>query len=561
VTNSEPANGASDIGTLPTFTWTGGDDPDSDGVTYSVFYGTSSSALTEEVDAGTNKTVQATVALQGNERYYWKVTAYSATFPQDSISSSTWNFTTFNNPPIVSLSSPADNTTKVPLSTTLSYSYSDSNGDNVTYTIYLGTNATLTDSDILATNITPTTYDISSLINATRYYWKVKATETAGFPAKSGESAVRSFYTINKLDWVGQLSYTCYRNEIKRIALLPLLDYINGHTINFSIINPNTEQIVNDTLIWHREWNNTTSKAISVIAEDTWSQDPKKDTANFVISVRTDGPAGMRFIPAANDTFIMGDDVSTYADAKPEHDVVLTANFWMDSTEVTIGEYKSTIASHYPLYRLPDWISTGMGHADDTVAYGISWYNAVLYCNALSLSQGKDTVYSYTGYVDTIGKDSCRLLGFQSDFSKNGYRLPTEAQREFACRAGTTWQWFWGSSSTGMGNYAWYGSNSAGVFHGTAKKMPNGFGLYDIVGNVSEHCDDWYESDYYTSSPVLNPMGPTSSSVMSKVLRGGHVNSFTSTDLTSYARRFDIPNSDVDWTFQFYGIRAVLPVE
>ena len=99
------------------------------------------------------------------------------------------------------------------------------------------------------------------------------------------------------------------------------------------------------------------------------------------------------------------------------------------------------------------------------------------------------------------------------------YRIPTEAQWEYSCRAGSTMKWCFGDSERQLEDYAWYKGNSGGTTHPVGQKKPNAWGLYDMHGNVWEWCSDWYGDRYYESSPASDPEGPSSAS--GRVFRGG----------------------------------------
>jgi formylglycine-generating enzyme required for sulfatase activity len=103
------------------------------------------------------------------------------------------------------------------------------------------------------------------------------------------------------------------------------------------------------------------------------------------------------------------------------------------------------------------------------------------------------------------------------------YRLPTEAQWEYACRAGGDGKWCFGSDEASLGEYAWYGEDwEKGATHPVATKQPNAWGLYDMHGNVWEWCADWFDDQYYDRSPLDNPLGPATGSF--RVFRGGSWN-------------------------------------
>jgi formylglycine-generating enzyme required for sulfatase activity len=121
---------------------------------------------------------------------------------------------------------------------------------------------------------------------------------------------------------------------------------------------------------------------------------------------------------------------------------------------------------------------------------GVSYYDAFEFCVRLYLQEAKH------------------------------YRLPTEAEWEYACRAGSTSKWGFGDLESELGNYAWYNSNSDQTTHPVGRKKPNAWGFHDMHGNVWEWCSDWYDSDYYyKASSVDDPTGPASGAL--RVIRGG----------------------------------------
>jgi formylglycine-generating enzyme required for sulfatase activity len=135
----------------------------------------------------------------------------------------------------------------------------------------------------------------------------------------------------------------------------------------------------------------------------------------------------------------------------------------------------------------------------------------------------------------------CRLA---TQHTRVQFRLPTEAEWEYACRAGSRTKWCFGSDQTGLGDYAWYSRNSGGHTHPVGRKKPNAWGLYDMHGNVSEFVADWYGDDYYAKSQREDPTGPKAGS--RRILRGGAWSSYerfacrsARRIVTGLRRRFD----------------------
>jgi len=204
------------------------------------------------------------------------------------------------------------------------------------------------------------------------------------------------------------------------------------------------------------------------------------------------------FVRIKAGTFWMGssrDDIS-HNDDEILHRVTLTKDFYLMKHEVTQGDYRTL------MFKKPSKFSSC---GSNCPVEKVSWYDAVAYANALSDKEGLTRCYS--GSTDNIRWDK----------SCNGYRLPTEAEWEYAARAGQE-TWFAGSNSAD--EVAWYykgiKDNSGDTTHPVGQKKPNAWGLYDMSGNVYEWCWDWY-------GPYLrqfkDPTGPRSGEF--RVIRGG----------------------------------------
>jgi formylglycine-generating enzyme required for sulfatase activity len=284
---------------------------------------------------------------------------------------------------------------------------------------------------------------------------------------------------------------------------------------------------------------------------------------------------GMVKIMAKDYDFEMGqpdpgfgeDSLSKYE--QPVHTVGFTYDFWMDTTEVTQMEYDSIMKSAYADYLTSMNWDIKYGKGDRYPTYYIYWDNAALYCNARSKKEGLDTVYSYTEINAPTG-ELCELFNVSSDLSKNGYRMPTDAEWEYACRGGTATDFFWGKNydaypalaadTAEVNEYeiwrpvSWdLGENVAGFgTHQVGTLKPNAYGLYDISGNVSEHCHDYW-ADAYNYGPAVDPAGPATGEL--HVIRGGNWGN-SAVYLRSANRKFDA----ADYPFFFCGFRTVRPV-
>ena len=215
----------------------------------------------------------------------------------------------------------------------------------------------------------------------------------------------------------------------------------------------------------------------------------------------------LALIPAGE--FLMGstdEDKDALDNEKPQHRVRITRPFYLGVYEVSQQEYEMVMGWN------PSWFSTQGGGKDrmagqDTRRHpveSVSWNDAITFCNKLSEREGLRPYYR-SGVEEPSGGD--------------GYRLPTEAEWEYACRAEGTTRYIFGDNAASLGEFAWYDGNSGSNTHPVGQKRPNTFGLYDMHGNVWEWCWDGYEERYYANSPPDDPLGPSKS--VDRVLRGG----------------------------------------
>lgn len=196
----------------------------------------------------------------------------------------------------------------------------------------------------------------------------------------------------------------------------------------------------------------------------------------------------LRLIPAGE--FMMGspkNDEKQYVGYETQHRVKLSRPFYLGTTEVTQRQWTAVMETEP--WKGRDHVKEAADHA----ATYISWSNAVEFCRRLSKKEGKV------------------------------YRLPTEAEWEYACRAGTSTRYGFGNDESKLADYAWFYKNAADIdeffAHQVGRKRPNAWGLYDMHGNVGEWCGDWFGADYYDKSPGADPKGPATGS--ERIYRGG----------------------------------------
>jgi formylglycine-generating enzyme required for sulfatase activity len=247
--------------------------------------------------------------------------------------------------------------------------------------------------------------------------------------------------------------------------------------------------------------------------------------------VTTASGVPMIYVPAGE--FMMGSKKGN-PDEQPPHRVKLSA-FLLDQFEVT-HELMAKV-------ELPD-----PSHWQDNPKLPVEqirWRDAKQYCNERSLLENLTPCYDET------------RPGWPCDFSANGYRLPTEAEWEYACRAGTTGEYDFGAAGK-LKQYAWFAENSQRRTHPVGTKKPNRWGFYDLYGNVSEWCQDVYAADYYARSPVQDPTGPEASGARARrVLRGGNWKSTASMCRAAFRQGQMTGDTDACFATDFCGFRCV----
>jgi acetoin utilization deacetylase AcuC-like enzyme/formylglycine-generating enzyme required for sulfatase activity len=215
-------------------------------------------------------------------------------------------------------------------------------------------------------------------------------------------------------------------------------------------------------------------------------------------------PSGLEMVVIPGGWFEMGN--ADMPDEAPVHKVWVSS-FWMDRCEVPqkqFRKYQISDPSHFK--------------GENQPLERINWTDAAIYCNERSMAEGLQPCYDEQSW--------------ECNFDANGYRLPTEAEWEYTCRAGTSTRYSFGDDARQLTSYAWFAENSSGKTHPIGRKKPNPWGLYDMHGNVAEWCNDRYAKDYYDVSPDRDPRGPTTGD--ERVLRGGAWNSSADSCRSSY---------------------------
>ncbi|MBF0155331.1 MAG: formylglycine-generating enzyme family protein [Magnetococcales bacterium] len=192
---------------------------------------------------------------------------------------------------------------------------------------------------------------------------------------------------------------------------------------------------------------------------------------------------GIEFVMIPSGSFIMGtphdQTVDDHDDEIPQHLVTISKAFYIGKKEITQAQWEAVMGSN------PSEFKSASQPVEN-----VNWYDVQQFIYILNKKEGAKV-----------------------------YRLPTEAEWEYAARAGTTTQFYWGKNESEVEQNAWYGTNSGNQTHPVGQRQPNAWGLYDMAGNVWEWVQDCYDSKYYVGSHESDPSGPIGGS--NRVARGG----------------------------------------
>jgi serine/threonine protein kinase len=215
---------------------------------------------------------------------------------------------------------------------------------------------------------------------------------------------------------------------------------------------------------------------------------------------------GMRMVWVEPGQFVMGSPADQgWAEETPEHTVQITRAFLISNREVTQPQYRAVEFGDPRALADPDPLPVS----------DVSWLDAIEFCNKLSIKEHREPYYQVIRRGEAVRVRVIRVDG-------RGYRLPTEAEWEYACRAGSQARFPSVDDDPGaLGVYAWFNGNSDESIHSVGRKRPNAWGLYDMLGNVWEWCQDGYDQAYYQQSPLSDPAGEETATL--RVIRGGSI--------------------------------------
>ncbi len=231
------------------------------------------------------------------------------------------------------------------------------------------------------------------------------------------------------------------------------------------------------------------------------------------------GGVKMDFVLIPAGSFMMGSPVAgrdVFSDERPPHRVRITRPFYLGKYLVTQQQWQAVMGSNPSHFK-------GANNPIENVPWA-----------------------DYQTFLEKLNAKAPAGTG--------KFQLPTEAQWEYACRAGSTTRYCFGDDRSQLGQYAWYSANSGGTTHPVGRKKPNAWGLYDMHGNLWEWCSDWYDGGYYVHSGTIDPAGPALGTC--RVIRGGAW-SYDALDCRS-AFRGDF---DLGGGLDFIGLRVACEAE
>ncbi len=359
-------------------------------------------------------------------------------------------------------------------------------------------------------------YSTDGSTPSTRYTGPVYIASTTNLKAKATKSGLpdsqiaSAAYTINIPQTVATPTFSLPGGTYNSAQTVQISCATSGATIRYT--TNGTEPTQNSSIYSNPINVSSTTTLRAKGFKNGWTP---SSTASATYNVIEVPPIQMIYVPGGS--FTMGDTRGQgYPDELPSHTVTLNSFY--------IGKYEVTQAEYSILMPDPGWVSD-YGLGANYPAYNVTWYAAIKYCNLRSMAEGLTPCYTIGGSTNPANwgavpnSQNSTWDAAICNWQANGYRLPTEAEWEYAARGRTNNPDYLYSGSDDINAVAWYGSNSGFTTHPVGTKAPNGIGTYDMSGNVWEWCWDRYDESYYASSPQNNPRGPSSGS--SRLWRGG----------------------------------------
>jgi formylglycine-generating enzyme required for sulfatase activity len=557
-----PVNGISAISKSVNFNWSGSD-RELDSLKYGLYLGLNATNL-DIIYNGSD--TNFTYDLSSGKEYFWKVRVTDG--PDTFVESSIRSFKT-NNLPAITLSSPLNSTSSMAIPVALSWTATDADVEDagaLTYELYLDTNQNPVTKIASPAALS---FDVSALTFGCKYYWKIVASDgkdkattpiwtfTTGNPAKITSQPLDDtlnlpggsvIFTVAADGYGKSINYKWLKNggivngEVTNS--LALQSGVHGDiyrcVADNGIGKPDTSTPVTLKIAYRVSTLSTGNGTGAISPSNPYvlqggsqvftftpnqktiisklfkgtTQIPVNSACTLSSVVAPDSvkvmfyavPALLKAIPSKGAEFTMGSTSPLYS---PDiaHQVKFTYGFYMDSTEVTQNEYKG-------LLNLEPWGNTVGAQYPATAC---NWDDVILFCNERSKQDGLDTVYSYSS--KTFSGVHFEITNLKISYEKIGYRLPNEAEWEFAYRGGTTTDYYWNknidttnSDSTVISLYAWWSYNESESYQVSpvAQKLPNNYRLYDMAGNAFEFCNEIYDRENRMSNLTqVDPIATT----------------------------------------------------